>query len=329
MRCVNFTKSIKGALRSVFPGFFGAVLVLSFLWMTLGVTAFAQSRWEELDIDASSGDNRVFDLADIYSESEELQLNSHIEKIKSLTGWDIGIVTSTLGVSQWEMQDLADDIYDYCGFGYAEQNYSGTVLVIDMNSRQFCISTFGTAIAGVNDRYMDDIYDDIEDCLRDGDNLGGAYGYVNGLADSYIHSSLPKQTDSEGFIVDSEGNRYIADGHGFDANGNIKYNSFFEKWAAGLKVTWIPTLIVLVPAVSIFLIIVSRRYKRFGQGNSTAPEAQERITLKKSNDVFVDKRIVITKIPRNSGGSGRSGGGSSTHTSSSGRTHGGGGGRGF
>lgn len=292
----------------------------------------AESRWAELGIDASSTDNRVFDLADIYTDSEETELNQQIEKVKSLTGWDIGIVTNTLGVSQWDMQDIADDIYDYCGFGADTDNYSGALLVVDMNSRQFCISTCGTAIQGVNDRYMDKIYDSIEDCLRDGDNTGGAYEYVNGLADSFINSSLPKNTDDKGFVIDSEGNRWIVDGHGFDSSGNIKYQSFWQKWLAGLKITWLPTVIVLVIVLAVFLITLRHRYKNFGQGNSTAPEASERIALRNRSDVFVDKRVVVTKIPRNTGGgSGRSGGGggSSTHTSSSGRSHGGGGGRGF
>lgn len=291
----------------------------------------AESRWAELGIDASNTDNRVFDLADIYTDSEEKKLNQQIEKVKSLTGWDIGIVTNTLGVEQWDMQTITDDIYDYCGFGKAEDNYSGALLVVDMNSRQFCISTCGNAIQGVNDDYMDKIYDSIEDCLRDSDNIGGAYEYVNGLADSFVNSSLPKNTDEKGFVIDGEGNRWIVDGHGFDKNGNVKYESFWHKWLAGLKVTWLPTLIFLVVVIAIFLITVRQKYKKFGQGNSTAPEAVERISLKNRNDVFVDKRVVVTKIPRNTGGSsGRSGGGgSSTHTSSSGRTHGGGGGRGF
>lgn len=295
------------------------------------IFASAESRWAELGIDASATENRVFDLADIYTDSEEKEFNSQIEKVKSLTGWDIGIVTNTLGVEQWDMQDISDDIYDYCGFGSAENNYSGSILVIDMNSRQFCISTLGDAIQGVNDRHMDEIYDSIEDRLRDSDNIGGAYEYINGLANSYLESSLQKTVDDKGFVIDSEGNRWIVDGHGFDANGNIKYQSFWHKWLAGLKVTWIPTLIVLVVVLAIFFITLRQKYKKFGQGNSTAPEAVERISLKNRNDVFIDKRIVVTKIPRNTGGgSGRSGGGgSSTHRSSSGRTHGGGGGRSF
>lgn len=290
----------------------------------------AESRWAELGIDASNTDNRVFDLADIYTDSQESELNQQIERVRSLTGWDIGIVTNTLGVDQRDMQSISDDIYDYCGFGKAEDNYSGALLVVDMNSRQFCISTCGLAIPGVSDYYIDRIYDSIEDCLRDGDNIGGAYEYLNGLADSYIHSSLPKNTDDKGFITDSEGNRWIVDGKGFDKNGNVKYESFWQKWLAGLKVTWIPTLVVLVAVLAVFLITVRQRYKKFGQGNSTEPESSKKINIKNQNDVFIDKHIVVTKIPRNTGGgSGRSGGGSSTHTSSSGRSHGGGGGRGF
>lgn len=307
-----------------------ASLALSLILIcSCGFTAFAQSRWEELNIDASSTDNRVFDIANIYTDAEESELNRQIEKIKSLTGWDIGIVTNRLGVDQWDMQDIADDIYDYRSFGYAEDNYSGTVLVIDMSSRQFCISTYGSAIQGVNDRSMDDIYDNIEDCLRDEDNIGGAYAYINGLADSYLHSSLPKNVDDKGFVIDRNGNRYIADGHGFDQQGNIKYSSFLAKWIAGLKITWLPTVILLVIVLSVFFIAVRQRYKKFGQGNSTAPESVEKINIINRNDTFIDKRVVITRIPRNTGGSGRSGGGSSTHRSSSGRSHGGGGGRGF
>lgn len=306
-----------------------ALLLSLTLLCSCVIISSAESRWAELGIDASNTDNRVFDLADIYTDSEETELNHQIEKVKSLTGWDIGIVTNTLGVSQWDMQDITDDIYDYCGFGKAENNYSGALLVVDMNSRQFCISTCGNAIQGVNDRYMDKIYDSIEDCLKDGDNIGGAYEYVNGLADSFIHSSLPKNTDEKGFVTDSQGNRYIVDGHGFDKNGNIKYESFWQKWLAGLKVTWIPTLVILVIVLAVFFVVLRQKYKKFGQGNSTAPEAVERISLKNKNDVFVDRRVVVTKIPRNTGGgSGRSGG-SSTHRSSSGRSHGGGGGRGF
>lgn len=307
-----------------------ALAVSLFIIIFSEISVFAESRWEELNIDALNTKNRVFDLADIYSDSEEKTLNEEIKKISVLTGWDIGIVTHTLGVNEDEIVALSDDIYDYCGFGAGTSDFSGTIFVIDMNSRNYCVSTCGSAIEGINDSQIDELYDDISENLSDNDYVGGAYAYIKGLEKSYLTGKLNKNTDSQGFVLDSQGNRYIVDGHGFDNNGNIKYENFWQKWLAGLKVTWIPTIVILVIVLAVFFIVLRKKYKKFGQGNSTAPEAVERISLKNSSDVFVDKRVVVTKIPRNTGGgSGRSGGGSSTHTGSSGRIHGGGGGRSF
>ena len=310
-----------------------AIVMSLFIVLFSGLSVSAESRWDELNIDASSTENRVFDLADIYSDADEKKLNEEINKISVLTGWDIGIVTHKLGVTEKEIEALADDIYDYCGFGADTSDFSGAIFVLDMNSRKYCVSTCGTAIKGVNDTQINNIYDDISENLADKDYVGSAYAYIDGLEKSYLTGNLTKNTDSQGFVLDSQGNRYIADGHGFDKDGNIKHTSFFGKWLSGLKVTWLPTLIVLVLVIVGFLLGVRKNYKKFGQSNSTANEAIQRLSLRNRSDKLIDKKLVVTKIQTNSNSSSSSGrsssSGSSTHTSSSGRTHGGGGGRSF
>ncbi len=91
----------------------------------------------------------VVDSADLLTSSEEASLEALLTEISDKHQIEIAVVTvnSTNGKSA---ESYADDFYDYNGYGWGE-NYDGALLLIDIGSREWHITTHG---AGAY--YLDD-----------------------------------------------------------------------------------------------------------------------------------------------------------------------------
>ena len=165
---------------------FGFLLVI-ILILSMAVPAFA----------ADSDAPRVVDNADLLSSNEEAALKREIQQMQSELSLDIVIVT-TYGTGSKSIQAYADDFYDNNGYGYGSDN-SGILLLLDMQAREWYMSTCGEAIRIFSDNDLDDLGERIVDDLSDGDYyeafslwLEELPGYVEDYREgSSIFSNLP------------------------------------------------------------------------------------------------------------------------------------------
>ncbi len=233
---------------------------------------------------------RLVDGADILTDSEEAQLLSKLDSVSEELQFDIVIATSA-GLSDY-IRDVADDYYDYNGFGYGV-SADGCILLIDMEGRDWWISTCGYGITALTDAGIQYIGDQFEDDLSNGDYYDGLNTYINLVEEFVGQAETGKPYDS----------------------GNLPksaYNWFFGivfSLGAGFLIALISVLVMKGKLKSVRRQAAAHDYLVPGSMN---------VTL--SRDMFLYRNVTRRAKPKESSGS-------STHSSSSGRSHGGGGGR--
>jgi len=284
-----------------------AVMLMSTLW------AGSAAAQVEMTPDASS-DQRVYDMADLFSTAMEMDLETEIDDAIDQLGLDIVVVT-TEDADGWGAQDYADNFYEAGEFGKGLDK-SGILFLIDMDNRELTLSTDGEAIRIFTDERIEQILDDV---------------YV-GASDSDFEAS------AWAFLEDVE---YYAE-KGI-VSGQYNYDSETGRISVHKSIRWYELLFAL--AVSGFVaggacISVKKQYNmelddRQRNNLNMAYRADCRFAYDNERDQLINKYVTSKVIPKSSGSSGgssRSSGRSSssssrrstTHRSSSGRRHGGG-----
>jgi uncharacterized protein len=132
--------------------------------------------------------SRVFDFSALMTQSEITQLTDAIVLLRGQYGMDIVIVTSG-EPEPGKSQEFADGFYDENGFG-AGIDSSGILFLIDMNNREFCISTSGLMIRYVTDARLDALLDGAMPYLSEGRYAEGAFAALAQLA-VYLEDGIP------------------------------------------------------------------------------------------------------------------------------------------
>lgn len=121
----------------------------------------------------------IVDEAGILTSREESALEKVAQEIRDAHKMDVVIlIVGRLGGSS--AQEHADDYYDDHGYGVG-RDYSGVLLLIDMGSRQWHISTYGDAIKAISDRDVDILFGAMADELSDGNYYQAFKNYLNAL----------------------------------------------------------------------------------------------------------------------------------------------------
>ena len=104
---------------------------------------------------AAENPNRVVDMADLLTDSEEQALNAQLREISERQQMDVVVVTvdSTDGKTPME---YADDYFDYNGYGYGESR-DGVLLLISMEERDWWVTTTGRGEKAVDGAGLDEI----------------------------------------------------------------------------------------------------------------------------------------------------------------------------
>lgn len=141
-------------------------------------------------------EEKVYDFADLFSNSEEIKIYNNISSFIELTNYDLAVVTINENNKSNE-EEYADDFYDYNYFGF-DDSFSGLLILIDMDNRGIYLSTTGDAIKMYDDfriEYLIDAgWNDLEsgqysDCiLKIIDKMGFYYdgGYPSGNIINYL-----------------------------------------------------------------------------------------------------------------------------------------------
>ena len=95
---------------------------------------------------------RMNDNAQVLTEDEDSELEASLEELSVRQSFDVIIATIDSLESEGctSMEEYADDLYDYCQFGYGE-NRDGVLLVVSIGDRKWHISTCGYGITAFTD----------------------------------------------------------------------------------------------------------------------------------------------------------------------------------
>lgn len=264
-------------------------IVLSIcLALLMVIPAYADAE----DVPSVDNQDKVYDFADLLTESEEKALRSDLLAFIDKNNLDIAVVT-TYENSQSAME-YADDFYDYNNFGVGTSK-DGLLFLIDMANRKLWITTTGKAILIYTDEDIDAILDDIYNALGEDttEYYEAAKAFVESsqrVFDVYARENSPSHRIIE-FMV------------------GLLFNPF--------------AMII----VAIILIILIKKDKKNASKLDVMAEnyyspSDVKILVKKNNYIRTVTRH--RRIDTSSGGGGGHGS-SSSHTSSSGSSHGGGG----
>ncbi|HHV30451.1 MAG TPA: TPM domain-containing protein [Clostridium sp.] len=237
--------------------------------------------------------NNVIDYLNYLTDSEITNLQADIDSIKNTYGLDVVIVITdnTDGKSS---RDFADDFFDYNGYGIG-RDYSGLLMLINMQDREVWISTSGEAIDIFTNSRISTMEDNIIGPLSNAKYYNACRTFISDVK-SYANAGVPRGQ----YRVESD----------------MTYADKVSRTIKSLPV-YIVALIISVGST----LVLSFSSKGKVTINSSTYEENGSFVLSERRDDYIRESTVKTKIERSSGGSQKS----STHTSSSGRTHGGGG----
>lgn len=238
---------------------------------------------------------KVYDFANLLDENEEKLILNSINEFISKYDMDMVIVTIDSN-PRYSAQKFSDDFYDYNSFG-KNKTRDGVLFLIDMDTRNFYISTTGEAIRLYNDYRINAILDYVEPYIKGENYYEAASSFIQKSA-YYANSGIPS----------GNVNSYI------NEKGDIVYykkiNYFFSV---------VGSLIITAIVIAI-LVNKNKMIKKATNANLYFNKDLAKITEK--NDRFLTTHTTSVSLSSSSGGSGS---GSSTHSSSSGSSHGGGG----
>ena len=254
-------------------------------------------------------DGQVIDNAGLFTPDDVLTMEAIIGRIENDHQVDMVVLTTydvpdDYSESMWRIRDYADDFYDNGGYGMGP-DYSGMLILLDMNNRAMWLSTGGVMIEYINDSREEAILDD-------------AYAYLSvGRYGEAMIAALNRTA------------YYMDKGR---AEGTFLYDEATGKRLGGIYNALTSGEIGVAAAVGagaalIFFLSISGSYNLSGSTYSYDRSANASVKLTRDEETYVTQ--FITRRPRHtesssSGSSGRSGG-SGVHRSSSGRSHGGGG----
>ena len=251
-------------------------------------------------------EEKIYDFADLFTDSEERALYEEVTSFISETNLDMAIVTIDYN-PKYTAQDYADDFYDYNCFGKG-LTHDGLLFLIDMDTRTLKISSTGQGILMYDDYRMERMYDATEEKASYGDYYGCGESFIR-AALYYFNLGIPKS--NIGYCIDS--------------NGDLVKDPNYE---APIFTSTNLTIDGIISLILTLIISLGMRGKHKTIKKATTAEEYvktQRITARRDN--FLTTHTSSVYIPPSSSSS--SGRGSSTYRSSSGRSHGGGGGRHF
>lgn len=234
---------------------------------------------------------RLMDMADVLRDAEEERLLNALDELSERQKLEVVIVTTdTLEGS--DIVSYADDLYDYCEFGYGPEK-DGILLLISVEDRDWYISTCGYGITAFTDAGIKYIGRQIKPDLSDGNYAAAFRTFIQNCDEFITQARMDRPFD--------------------------KSNLPREPMSA----IWVP--ISLIVGIAIAVITVGgmkaqlKTVRRQPEAKNYIKDGSMQVT--QSRDLFLYRTVDRTERSRDEDS------GSSTHTSSSGTTHGGGGGK--
>ena len=260
----------------------------------------------------SADQPKIVDEADLLTSSEEQALEARARAIVQKYGMDVVILTVDSTDGQF-IESFADDYYDNNGYGLGS-DYSGVLLMLAMNTREWAISTCGGGIYAVTDYGIQMLFSKIADDLSMGDYYSAFDRYLEELETYY-------EVYAAGDTLDGFAPEYDGPGS-FEPGTGIYYEDSREFSISRVILT---SLVIgaVVGAVALWIMRSGMKTAK-RQSGAVSYLTNGSVHFLKRQDFYLYSRTSRTTKPQNNGGSGN---GSRVHRSSGGRRHGGGSGR--
>ena len=265
-------------------------------------------------VSAAGGYPKIVDDAGLITDSAESSLSAQAERISDTYGVDVVIVT-VYSLDGESAQDYADDYFDYNGYGIGA-DYSGILLLISMEYREWAISTCGETIYALTDYGIQDIFYSISGYLAENRYFDAFDAYLDAL-DPYF-AAYAEGSPIGGYYEEYDGPGTYIPGTQEDI---VYYDEQPRNLGWYLKKFFIALVIGVIAAGVTLLIMRGQMNTARAQRDAANYTKNGSARITRHQDMFLYSRTQRTRRQESSSGGG---GGSSVHRSSSGRSHGGG-----
>lgn len=255
---------------------------------------------DKIDYNSSMDDNilstpcvdaneKIYDFADLLTEEEETNLYDVVTNFIKETNLDLVIVTINNNPKQ-SAREYADDFFDYNDF-----SMNGLTFLIDMDNRDYYISTTGEAMLYYNDERIDNILDSSYNNMLDANYNEAILSFINKTTYYYNLGIINTK-----YIITNDG-KIVR------------------------KTPWLLLILIsLIPTILITLQLALRNKKVKLSNTADDYLKDSKIMITKREDKLINSHTSSVYIPPvSSSNDGNSSGG--FHTGSSGTSHGGGG----
>ncbi len=253
---------------------------------------------------------RIVDRAELLTEDEADRLEDKARTLTDTYQMDVVILTvhSLDGKSS---EEFADDYFDEKGYGISDQ-YSGILLLLSMEYRDWAISTSGEAIFALTDGNTQQVFSEIAEYLSQDRYYDAFDAYLDAL-EPYLYAY------AQGAPLDDPLNGH--DGPGTFIPGTHEDTVYHTRKDASWygKRIGIGLVIGLVCALIVLLVMRAQMNTAKAQRSASSYVTGGSPQITRRQDIFLYSQVRKVKKQETD-----SGGGSSVHRSSSGRSHGGG-----
>ncbi|MBP3701653.1 MAG: TPM domain-containing protein, partial [Lachnospiraceae bacterium] len=268
-----------------------------------------------------SGGQRVFDDADLLTETEEEKLQQDIETRIDKLSLDIVVVTAADARGKSAMA-YADDFYDEHGFGYGDEYGPGILFLIDMDNREFWFSTAGQAIADFTDGEIYQMEEAVLSWMSNGYYYQACQEFLDQV-DTYAHNEEVAQNG----YYDKDTDTFVE--YTYEELQAARRKAAMARILSPGGILSRLAIAMVIGAVAVLILCVNVNRTKIPGGRVYMKPGGEYI--RQRYDHKTNTTVTKRHIPRNNNTGGtRSSGGSSrghstVHRSSGGRSHGGGG----
>lgn len=258
---------------------------------------------------------KIIDNADILTDTEEALLEDKAQSLVTEYSMDVVILTIET-LSGQISSDYADDYFDYNGYGIGP-DYSGVLLLLSMDEREWAISTCGQSIYALTDYGIQQLFSSIAGYLSEDRYYEAFDRYLSELPYYFKAYQSGKPIDGYRDPYDGPGSYEPVPGE------DIVYYPEPEKGLGDYFMMFLISLAIGSAAGGIALLVLRGQMNtaraQSGAQNYMIPGTYN---LKRYQDIFLYSNVSRQRKPEHNSSGG--GGGSSVHRSSSGRSHGGG-----
>lgn len=249
-----------------------------------------------LSTPAVNASDKLYDFANLYTDSEEKKLYSIISEYVETYHLDLVVVTIRDN-QKVSTRAYAEDFYDYNDFGLGS-NYDGVLFLIDMQNREFYMLNSGAGMNIYTESRIDICLDTVFSYMADGDYYNGTRKFIEKISE-FASIGKPNEFGEEPRV-----------------KGVLKLKRM--PWSSIAIGSFIATVVVMY--------ILVRKSKLVRVANSSRHYLNN-VDIHFVNEVFLGRNVTRSARSHDSSsdGGGQSGSSSSISHGSSGRSHSGGG----